>query len=123
MTTIDEFVPYGTNLAVCPYCKEIYSAYDAYFYYNDYYDGFDDVLDPKDGMLEEDYSSRCPNCGESVDAASMKYPAGFKCEKTTPPVRSTGFSLKPGKFSISPPGKFSLAAAGKFSLFSRRKRR
>ena len=115
MTSIDDFIPPGTPLAVCPHCGEIYSDREVYMYFYDWYDVFEDTDDPSCGSLEETYSSRCPKCGESVDAVSIRYPDSFRVVKTTPPAGKSGFSLKPSGFSLPAPGKF--------SLFSRRKRR
>ena len=122
MTSIDEFIPWGTPIAECPFCKELFSEYEAYFYCNDGYDFFEEVSDPRDGGIESYFSTRCPNCGESVDLTTIDRPYRYMVVKTVPPPRGTGFSLSRGRFSLSA-GGFSLAAPGKFSLFSRRKRR
>ena len=115
MSSIDEFIPYGTCIVECPECGRIFSEYEAYFAYNDGYDSFPEEYDPENGITEDYFCTRCPSCGQHIDAVFVAYAEGYNMRKKDPPIRNTGFSLqKPSGFSLRPSG---------FSLFSRRKRK
>lgn len=122
MTSIDEFIPWGTCIVECPHCGRVFSEYEAYFCYNDGYDGFVEASDPEDGFTEDFYTTRCPDCGFHIEVVFQNYAEDYKVKKTDPPTKNTGFSLcKPSGFTLKPSG-FSLKPSG-FSLFSRRKRK